>query len=154
MNFWKLIGLEMAWIKSTYRIEQHHALVHNLQIVRHEIEIIVEFLNELADLWRVDFDDEWVWQFDVLGRDHQVVSLWNEHLDHVDAITKVMLARIQRLLFYYFVHELLILHLFIGSWVAFYFLVEGASRRTAFLLPYYEVWALMTVYEWILANIL
>ncbi len=90
----------------------------------------------------------------MLGGDHQVIGLRYEHLDHVDAVAQVVLARVQRLLFYYFVHKLLILHLFIGSRVPFNFLVKGARRRAAFLFPYYEVWALLVVYKRVLANIL
>ena len=91
----------------------------------------------------------------MLRGDNQIVGLRYEHLDHVHAVAQVVLARVQRLLFYYFVDELLILHLFIVACVALNFLcVKGARRRAPFLFPYYEVWALHVVYERILANIL
>jgi hypothetical protein len=90
----------------------------------------------------------------MLCRNDQIVGLRYQHLDHVDTVAKVMFTRVQRLLFYYFVHELLILHLFIGSREPFNFLVKGARRGAAFLLPYYEVGALHVIYERILANIL
>ena len=90
----------------------------------------------------------------MLRRNDQIVSLRYEHLDHVHAVTEVVLARVQRLLFNNFVHELLVLHLIIGAGVALDFLVKGARCRASFLFPYYEVWALNVVYERILANIL
>ena len=67
-----------------------------------------------------------------------------------------MLARIQRLLFYYFVYELLILHLLIGPRIPFDFLLIESARCcscTTFLFPNYEVWALHTIYKWIFTNI-
>lgn len=51
----------------------------------------------------------------MLSRYYQVIGLGDEHLDHVEAVAEVVLARIQRLLFYYFVHVLLILLQFIRT---------------------------------------
>lgn len=64
-----------------------------------------------------------------------------------------MLTRIQRLLFDYFVDELLVLGLFICPSVPLDLLIEGTSGSATFLLSYDEVGAFVAVDQWVLANI-
>lgn len=44
----------------TYWIEKDHAFVHDFEVVRHEVEIIIKFLNQFWHFWCFDLDDEWV----------------------------------------------------------------------------------------------
>lgn len=47
------------WLqKYTYRVEKDHTLIHDFQKVGHEIEIVVEFLDQFSNFWCFDFDDK------------------------------------------------------------------------------------------------
>ena len=90
----------------------------------------------------------------MLGRNHKVICLRDEHLNQVEAVTEIMLACIQRLLFYYLVHILLVRrHPLRTTCVAFDFLVELACGGTSLLFPNYEIWSFSIVYQGVLANI-
>ena len=138
----------------TYRIKKNHALIHNLQKVGHVIEVVAELLDQLSDLRRLYFDNEWVWKLDVLGWNYQVICLGDKHLYKIKSIAKVVLTRIQRLLFYYLVHVLLVwLHFIHSAGVALDFLVELPSCGTTLLSLYYEIRPIDVVEKWVFAYV-
>lgn len=90
----------------------------------------------------------------MLCRYHEVVCLRDEHLDEVESVAEVVLAGVQRLLFYYLVHVLLVgLDSRTAAGIPFDFLVKLPSGRTALLLLYYEVWPVGAVDQWVFANV-
>jgi hypothetical protein len=90
----------------------------------------------------------------MLGRNNKVICLRDEHLNKVEAVAEIMLARVQRLLFYYLVHILLVrCHPLRTTCVAFDFLVELACGGTSLLFLNYEIWSFNVVNQGVLANI-
>ena len=89
----------------------------------------------------------------MLGRNDKVIRLRNQHLHQVQAVSEVVLSRIQRLLFYYLIDILLIWLLGIGAGVAFDFLVELASGRVTLLLLYDEIGAFVIIDQGVLTYV-
>jgi len=51
----------------TYRVEEDHSFVHDLEVVCHVCEIVAKFIDEMVDFHVFNLDDEAVWQLGVLG---------------------------------------------------------------------------------------
>lgn len=104
-------------------------------MLRHHIEIILKLVNEVLHFWIFDLDDKWIRELSVLSTYYEIICLWNEHLYWVNAIAKVMLSRVESLLF----HNLIAVHLG-GIWVALFLVVKsGTSARTFYFLFYDEI---------------
>ena len=43
------VRYEKRCLENTYRVQQHHSLIHYFQMVCHEAEIIVEFVDEVIN---------------------------------------------------------------------------------------------------------
>jgi hypothetical protein len=49
-------------------------------MLRHQIKVVIELTNEVLHLGILYLNNETIWQFGMLGRDHQVIRLGDEHL--------------------------------------------------------------------------
>ena len=135
--FFGLLGDELG-------IEQHHSFVHDFQVPRHLVEVVLEFTYQMLDLVGLDLDNETVGQREMLGRDDQVVVLTQKHLDIVAPIAQVVVATVQRFLLNDLVDLVLIMLLARADGRARvripFFLVEvDSSGVTGLLLANYEV---------------
>lgn len=83
----------------TYRVEQNHSLVHDLEEVGHLQEVVVKLAYQVRHLGSFDLDDEWVGQRPMLRWDDQIVLLRNQHLNEVNSVAKIMFPGEEWLLF-------------------------------------------------------
>ena len=56
----------------TYRVDKNHALVHKLQVFCQEIVLMVKLSKKTFDLRFFNLNDERLWSFNVLCRNHKV----------------------------------------------------------------------------------
>lgn len=85
--------------RNTYGIQQHHALVHDFQMVRHVSEIVSELRHQMVHLRCLDVDDERVREICVLGGDDQVVAHRQQNLNVVEAVAQVVVSVVKSLFF-------------------------------------------------------
>ena len=58
----------------TYRVDEHHAFVLEAEELGHVAHIVLELLDEPADLAFLDLDDEGLGAVNAVRRDHQVAK--------------------------------------------------------------------------------
>ena len=87
----------------------------------------------MVDFAVFDFDDERVWEFHVLGGNHEIIGLRNQHFNVVCSISKIVYSSIKCFLFDYLISRKLIrLHLILPLRITSSFLVKGISNTSTF----------------------
>ena len=51
----------------TYRIEQNHSFVHDLEVAGHHAEVVAEFVHEVLDFHGFNLNNERIRQFHMLS---------------------------------------------------------------------------------------
>ena len=108
----------------------------------------------------LDFNDETVRQFKMLGRNNQVISLADKNFNCIESVAQIVFALIQGIFFDNLINNWFPIHL--STWITFGLLIERltSASRYFFLLDD-EVWLISKrrtswislVKQWIFADV-
>ena len=129
-----------------YWIEQHHPLVHNLQVLRHQPKIVLKLIAQLLHPLLLYLNHKTIISLNVLTRYYQVIVLRHKYLHKVHPIPQLLLPRVQVLL-------LLQLTIVLLTRVPLLLVQWHASHCTPLLL-YYVVWGTRVVIRLRVINLL
>jgi len=110
------------------RVQEHHPVVHNLEVLGEQVQVAVELAEEGVYVRVVDLDNKWLGSFEVLRLDDQVMLSCLVDLDSVDTVTQVLFTPKQ----YFFLDSRV---LWESRWQRFTLITGPIARRRVPALP-------------------